>query len=79
MGVSRSEMSAFINSTFGINFKRFVNRWRLREYERLMSLPANRRKDPCKVLTMAGFTDSRHYRRVTENEQQEQNERQEYD
>lgn len=64
MNVKRTKMSSFINSEFNMNFKRYVNRWRLHEYQRLMSLPSNEQKNPYKILPMAGFTDPRHYRRV---------------
>jgi AraC-like DNA-binding protein len=70
MRVNRSEMSAFINSTFGVNFRRYVNRWRLQEYERLMALPSNEVKNPSKILLMAGFADLRHYLRVLEQEKE---------
>jgi AraC-like DNA-binding protein len=68
MGVNRSEMSGFINASYGVNFKRFVNRWRLGEFERLMSLPANERKNPYRIQQLAGFSDSRHYLRALQAE-----------
>ncbi len=68
MGVNRSEMSAFVNRTFGVGFKRYVNRWRLAEYERLMALPSAELKNPYRVIKMAGFSDTRHYHRVVEQE-----------
>jgi AraC-like DNA-binding protein len=70
MHVNRSEMSAFINSEFGMNFRRYVNRWRLAEYNRLMSLPSNERKSAGKIVSMAGFRDHRHYQRSLEAETQ---------
>jgi AraC-like DNA-binding protein len=66
LGVNRAELSSFINRTLGINFKRYLNRWRLAEFERLMSLPSNEFKNPYKVAAMAGFSDSRHFHRVVE-------------
>ncbi len=71
MGVNRSEISAFINQTFGMGFKRYVNRWRLAEYERLMNMPSNDLKNPYKIVVMAGFSDTRHYHRVVEMEKME--------
>ncbi len=68
MGVNRSEMSSFVNRTFGAGFKRYVNRWRLAEYERLMALPSGELKNPYRVIKMAGFSDARHYHRVIEQE-----------
>jgi AraC-like DNA-binding protein len=70
LGVNRSELSAFINRTFETNFPRYVNRWRLAEFERLMSLPSNELKNPYKVATMAGFSNARHFMRVVEQEQE---------
>ncbi len=74
MDVNCAEISVFVNRTFGINFKRYVNRWRLAEYERLMSLPSNELKNPYKIIPMAGFTDARHYRRVVEQEMKQESE-----
>lgn len=73
MDINRSEMSGFINKTYGMNFKRLVNRWRLSEFERLMSLPANERKNPYKIQQLAGFTDSRHYLRALQAENEAEN------
>jgi AraC-like DNA-binding protein len=72
MDVNRSEMSAFINRTYGMGFKRYVNRWRLAEFQRLMALPSNELKNPYRVVKMAGFTDPRHYHRVAEQENAEE-------
>jgi AraC-like DNA-binding protein len=72
LGVNRSDLSAFINRTFEVNFKRYVNSWRLAEFERLMSLPSNELKNPYKVAKMAGFSDFRHFRRVEEQEREQE-------
>jgi AraC-like DNA-binding protein len=72
MDVNRSEMSAFVNRTYGMGFKRYVNRWRLAEFQRLMALPSNELKNPYRVVKMAGFTDPRHFHRVAEQEKAEQ-------
>jgi AraC-like DNA-binding protein len=74
LGVNRSDLSSFINRTFEVNFKRYVNSWRLAEFERLMSLPSNELKNPYKVAKMAGFTDFRHFRRVEEQEREQEHE-----
>ena len=70
MGVNRSEISNFINRAYGMNFKRYVNRWRLEEFRRLMALPSNERKSPYKILPLAGFSDSRHYQRALQLEKE---------
>jgi AraC-like DNA-binding protein len=74
--VNRSVLSAFINTTFGVNFSRLVNRWRLVEVKRLTTLPAN--KDlPLRLLVVrAGFTDMKHYRRAQVMEEQKEQEEQ---
>jgi YesN/AraC family two-component response regulator len=73
MDVNRSDMSAFINKNYGIGFKRYINRWRLVEYERLMALPSGGMKNPYRIVKMAGFTDPRHFHRVVEVEREEKN------
>ncbi len=71
MGVNRSEISNFINRAYGMNFKRYVNRWRLEEFQRLMALPSNERKSPYKIFPLAGFSNSRHYQRALQLENRE--------
>ncbi|MBQ4279428.1 MAG: AraC family transcriptional regulator [Rikenellaceae bacterium] len=65
MGVNRTVMSSFINRTYGMNFRRYLNLWRIEEYHILMAHPSKERKDPRKVMSMTGFKDSRHFRRAT--------------
>jgi AraC-like DNA-binding protein len=74
--VNRSVLSAFINTTFGVNFNRMVNRWRLVEVKRLATLPSN--KDiPLRLLVVrAGFTDMKHYRRAQVQEEQAEQDKQ---
>jgi AraC-like DNA-binding protein len=72
MNVNSSDMSAFINRTYGMGFKRYINQWRLIEYDKMMALPSNRLKNPYRLIKMAGFTDPRHYHRVVRQEKQQQ-------
>ena len=58
MGVNRTVMSNFINQTYSMNFKRYLNLWRIREYQTLIKRPSNERKNPYQVMVMAGFKDS---------------------
>ena len=44
LDVNRTVLSAFINQTYGMNFNRYLNRFRLRELDRLRSHPANQGK-----------------------------------
>ncbi len=64
MGVNRTVMSNFINQTYGMNFRRYLNQWRIEEYQILMAHPSNERKNPYRVMVMAGFKDSRHFQRA---------------
>ena len=64
MGVNRTVMSNFINQTYSMNFKRYLNLWRIREYQTLIKRPSNERKNPYQVMVMAGFKDSRHFQRA---------------
>ena len=41
LDVNRTVLSAFINQTYSMNFNRYLNRFRLRELDRLRSHPAN--------------------------------------
>jgi hypothetical protein len=64
MDVNRSVLSAFINKRYGVNFNRFVNRWRLKEFERLRTLPSNKGKSAAKLSAKAGFTTLLQYYRI---------------
>jgi AraC-like DNA-binding protein len=70
MDINRSDMSAFINRTYGMGFKRYINQWRLIEYDRMIALPSNKLKNPYRLIKMAGFSDPRHYHRVVRQEKQ---------
>lgn len=62
--ISRARASAFINKTYGINFNRYINQWRLKEMQRLSRLPENQGQQTGNYLHKAGFTDRRQYNRV---------------
>lgn len=64
MGVNRTVMSNFINQTYGMNFKRYLNLCRIKEYQILIEHPSNEHKNPYQVMTMAGFKDFRHFQRA---------------
>lgn len=61
--LNRSAISGFINQAYGVNFNRFVNRWRLEELERLCGLSSNRGKKKSQLLQKAGFVNMKHYQR----------------
>ncbi len=65
---NRAYVSAFINSEYGVNFSRFVNRHRLREVERLKA-EARGKKQRVPMLQLilnAGFSSYRSYLRARE-------------
>ena len=64
MGVNRTVMSNFINQTYGMNFRRYLNLCRIKEYQTLIVHPSNKGKNPYQVMAMAGFKDSRHFQRA---------------
>lgn len=68
--VNRTVLSAFINRTYGVNFNRYVNGWRLRELERLRALPANGEKSVRSLVEKAGFDNYRTYLRAMAAERQ---------
>lgn len=64
MGVNRTVMSNFVNQTYGMNFRRYLNLCRIREYQMLIMDPSNKHKNSYQVMAMAGFKDSRHFQRA---------------
>jgi len=63
LGTNRTSLSAMINRYYGMNFCRYVNRFRLEELERLRADPANVHLSDIDLVLMAGFSDWRGYRR----------------
>lgn len=76
LDVNRTVISAFINQTYGMNFNRFLNRWRLREMEWLRSLPANQGKSVSSLINQTGFGDYRTYSRAIAAEREATGEKQ---
>lgn len=68
--INRSYLSAFINKTYGVNFKSYINRCRLNEFNRLMRLPSTSQKDVNKIVVQAGFGSLRSYQRVKKQEEE---------
>lgn len=69
--VNRTVLSAFINKTYGVNFSRYVNSWRIKEVQRLAKQPANAGKSIGSFVTEAGFNDLSQYYRVLRTERNE--------
>jgi len=66
MDVNRTVVSSFINKTYGMNFNRFVNHWRIKEYERLLASCNNDKELISKLHFQAGFSELRQYNRAVE-------------
>lgn len=70
LDVNRTVLSAFINQTYGMNFNRYLNRFRLRELDRLRSRPANQGKSVSSLIGQVGFKDFRTYSRAVATERE---------
>lgn len=64
LDVNRTVLSAFINKTYGMNFNRYLNRWRIEELDRLRSLTSNQDKSARSLIGKAGFDNYRTYLRA---------------
>ena len=64
LDVNRTVLSAFINQTYSMNFNRYLNRFRLRELDRLRSHPANQGKSVSSLIGQVGFKGFRTYSRA---------------
>jgi AraC-like DNA-binding protein len=64
-------VSAFINSFYGMNFSRFINRCRLNELDRLRKAPQMKNRDNMELILMAGFSSYRSYLRAKKVEDKE--------
>lgn len=64
LDVNRTDLSKFINSTYGVHFSRYINRLRMTELEMLRAMPENENKPLHKLVTKAGFGSYRSYRRA---------------
>lgn len=69
---NRTVISNFVNKTYGLNFNRYINRLRIKELERLKSLPANKEIEIALLLSKAGFSSMRNYTRSLAAEQDKQ-------
>jgi len=64
--INRSNLSAFINGTYGMNFSKYINFCRLQEMERLQSIHPD--KDAIHLTRKAGFGSYRNYLRTKQQE-----------
>lgn len=63
LDIDQPTLSAFIRSTYNMNFPQYLNELRLNELEQLLSLPSNTGKRPSELITQAGFGSLRSYQR----------------
>lgn len=61
---NRTILSKYINQTYGMNFKRYINRLRLEEVKRLRQLPNYAELSITEVAFQAGFANQRNYNRA---------------
>ncbi|MDL2223952.1 hypothetical protein LJB92_01405 [Bacteroidales bacterium OttesenSCG-928-M06] len=64
LSVSREALSQFINRNYRVNFNVYVNRWRLKELERLKKKTENENVTLMNLLPMAGFGSYHSYMRA---------------
>jgi len=65
---NRNYVSAFINHTYGVNFSSLINRYRLRELNRLRLSPDHKENTNMELVLMAGFSSYRSYLRAKNRE-----------
>ncbi|MDX9848716.1 MAG: hypothetical protein RBT74_17185 [Tenuifilaceae bacterium] len=71
LNTNRTYISTFINSVYGVNFSRLVNRFRLQELNQLRQSDATRHKSDKELAEMVGFGSYRNYRRFIAQESEE--------
>ena len=64
LNTNRTTLSALINRTYGVNFSRFINRYRLLELRQIKSNSVNKNVSEEELVHKAGFNDYRGYLRV---------------
>lgn len=74
LNTNRTSLSVLINRTYGMNFCRYINRFRLEELEILRSDLQNKNLTELELVEKAGFSDYRGYRRVKQREEIDYNE-----
>lgn len=68
LNTNRTSLSLLINKVYGINFCRFVNRYRLEELE-IIKASANKDIPEIELIAKAGFSEWRGYLRVKQREE----------
>lgn len=69
LATNRTSLSLLINRTYGMNFSRYINRFRMEELERIKNNPAYADLSEVEKAILAGFSDYRGYKRVRQREE----------
>lgn len=68
LATNRTSLSLLINRTYGMNFSRYINRFRLEEFEKMRSNSLYEDLSELDQVLKAGFSDYRGYKRVKQRE-----------
>ncbi|MEG1842519.1 MAG: AraC family transcriptional regulator [Alistipes sp.] len=68
LGTNRTYLSVFINTEYGTNFSRYINRLRLNELDRLRRTPSLSELTRTELIDRAGFSNYQGYVRSLKNE-----------
>ena len=71
LNTNRTYLSGFINREYGMNFSRYINRYRLQELEKLRVAPAYSGMSGMELVQKAGFSNFRGYLRAKKLEDME--------
>lgn len=69
LNTNRTSLSLLINRTYGMNFSRYINRYRLEELESIKSDSGYAGLCELDMVALAGFSDYRGYKRVKQREE----------
>lgn len=67
---NRTYLSSFINKTYGVNFNRFINQYRLKEVEQMVEDPIYSNYSKLGLIIKAGFTNYQAYLRIRKRERE---------
>ena len=62
-GTNRTYLSSFINTTYGLNFSMYINRYRLEEFKRLKKLPEYKTIEDEELVYLSGFRSYQSFKR----------------
>jgi len=68
LNTNRAYLSKFINETYGVNFKQYLNTWRMKEVESLLQMEEEKNTTE-ELVKQAGFGSIRSYWRAKKNQE----------